>query len=351
MPDQPPLAPAPRGFGRVVRMDVRVPLWSLPRTPQRFAGPAKYESWHEKKRVNVGYGYLSILDLSDDERHALVVSEDEAMLHTYEFPSFQKVATLPVPGYKQFSRGDFLFAPWAASPGSPPDVLFAGERGVFALGGAVPSALPLSAEPADELRFTDDHAVLGASSAYIPAQQSRLVFYGFRGSRLEPLVVLDFSERVEEWDLDSEKRRLAVTYYPSNDTEVMDLAARRVLWVSGAPQYSNSVDISPDDTRLAVGGSAVVMHDFSSGQPLGGDANFGNNIHRVRFSPSGDALAVSSYEGKIRIFDAHPQGGHLKLRKLLRHTGTANVYAIRFTKDGSALVSGSGDQTVRVWGP
>jgi WD40 repeat protein len=141
-----------------------------------------------------------------------------------------------------------------------------------------------------------------------------------------------------------------VTYYPSNQVEVLDLAERKALWVAPVPEYSNSVDISRDDQRVAVGGSSVVLFDMNDGRRVGGDAHFGNNIHRVRFSPSGDALAVSSYEGKIRIFDATKPGPALPLRKLLRHTGTANVYAIAFNRDGSELVSGSGDQTVRVWG-
>lgn len=329
-------------------MDVRRPLWTVPRAPRVAAAPARYEAFREKKRLNAGYGYLSIVDLTQDERFLLVVSEDEAKLHVYEFPSLSPVTTMTVPGYKQFARGDFVFAPF---PGDAPEVLFAGELGILRFGVAPPTATQIATQPADSLRLTDDGRILGASAAFIPAQRSRLAFYGFLPDRsLDLLATLDFSERVEEWDLDSTRKRLAVTYYPSNQTEVLDLAEHKVLWVAAAPQYSNSVDISGDDTRLAVGGSSVLIHDFSTGRPVASDASFGNNIHRVRFSPSGDALAVSSYEGKIRIFDASGAGPNLRLRKLLRHSGTANVYAIAFTRDGKTLVSGSGDKTVRVWG-
>ncbi len=296
----------------------------------------------------VGYGYLSILDLTMDERFLLVASEEEAKLRTYEFPSLRPIASIPVEGYEKFQRGDFVFSPLS---GEPRSAVFAGEHGLMLLDTAAPRALPLSAEPADTLRWTDDHRVLGATAAHIPEQRSRLTLYSFSPSgALETLLVLDFAERVEEWDLDSEKRKLAVTYYPSDQTEGLDLAARRVVWAAAAPQYASSVDISPDDSRVAVGGSSVVVHDMASGDTIAQDAHFGNNIHRVRFSPSGDALAVSSYEGKIRLFDAKGPGPALPLRKLLRHTGTANVYALVFTRDGSALVSGSGDRTVRVWG-
>lgn len=330
-------------------MDERQPPWSLPATPRPSAGaPARYERWHEKAKSTVGYGYLSILDLSLDQRSLLVVSEDEAKLRVYDFPSLRLVSSIAVEGYKQYARGDFVFAPTQASR---PFAVFAGENGLFQLDTASPTAVALSELPADSLRFTDDHAVLGASCAFIPEQRSRLVFYAFtRAGALEPLLSLDFAERVEEWDLDTAKKRLAVTYYPSNETELLDLASRQVLWTAAAPPYSNSVDMSPDDTKIAVGGASVVVHDAATGNVVAADAHFGNNVHRVRFSPSGDALAVSSYEGKLRIFDAKAPGPALPLRRLLRHSGTANVYALAFTRDGSALVSGSGDKTVRVWG-
>jgi hypothetical protein len=344
-----PLVVAFTPFGRVAGMYERKPLWSLPpAAPRRASSPARYERWREKARANVGYGYLSILDLTLDERFLLVVSEEEAKLRLYDFPGLHLVTSQPVAGYRRFARGDFVFAP---PGGDSPAAVFAGESGIMLLDTTSPRAALLSSEVADTLRWSDDHAVLGATASAIPEQRSRLGFYAFGpNGALEPLLLLDFAERVEEWALDSTKRRLAVTYYPSNQTELLDLAARTVLWSAPAPQYANSVDISPDDERVAVGGSSLMVHDITSGVVVGQAAHFGNNIHRVRYSPSGDALAVSSYEGKIRIFDARGPGPALPLRKLLRHSGTANVYAIAFTGDGSALVSGSGDKTVRVWG-
>lgn len=348
-PDLPPAAPAFTPFGRVTRMEERRALWGAPGTQNRPVGlPQRYERWRERQRTDVGYGYLSIVDVSVDERFALVVSEDEAKIRTYAFPTLRPVSQVAVEGYEKFGRGDFVF--WPFGEGQP-SVVFAGERGLVLVDTGTARTAMLSDQPAYALRWTDDHRVLGATLSVIPAQRSRIAFYGVEDARaLEPLVVLDFAERVEEWDLDFAKRRLAVTYYPSNTVEVLDLADRRALWVAPAPEYSNSVDISSDDQRLAVGGSKVVVFDMNGGRPVAEDAHFGNNIHRVRFSPSGDALAVSSYEGKVRLFDATKAGPTLPLRKLLRHTGTANVYALAFSRDGSRLVSSSGDKTVRVWG-
>lgn len=358
-PELVPREPEFTPFGRVIRMDQRRTIWGSP--PDHRASvsplPQHYETWHERRRTAMGYGYLSILDLSVDDRFLLVVSEEEARIHTYDFASLRPIAQLSVDGYAKFGRGDFAmwpFAPGSSNPRDPtgqPSVVFAGPSGLVLVNTGTALTAPLSAEPAHTLRWTDDHLVLGATISAIPEQRSRIAFYGAENpSRLEPLLVLDFAERVEEWDLDSAKRRLAVTYYPSNQVEVLDLAQRQLLWSAAVPEYTSSLDISADDRRLAVGGSSAVLFDLNDGRRVAADDHFGNNIHKVRFSPSGDALAVSSYEGKIRIFDVTGPGPGLPLRKLLRHTGTANVYAIAFNRDGSELVSGSGDQTVRVWG-
>jgi WD40 repeat protein len=39
----------------------------------------------------------------------------------------------------------------------------------------------------------------------------------------------------------------------------------------------------------------------------------------------------------------------LTLVKTLPHDGTANVYAATFSRDGTRLVTSSGDRTERIW--
>jgi hypothetical protein len=78
-------------------------------------------------------------------------------------------------------------------------------------------------------------------------------------------------------------------------------------------------------------------------------------VGHVRFSPSGDAVIASSYDGRLRIFrweTAHRDGRTaltLSLAQTLRHDGKANVYAFVFEADGDGIVSASGDQTVRTF--
>ncbi|HEX6275484.1 MAG TPA: hypothetical protein VFZ53_20730, partial [Polyangiaceae bacterium] len=75
----------------------------------------------------------------------------------------------------------------------------------------------------------------------------------------------------------------------------------------------------------------------------------------VRFSPSGDALLASSYDGRLRIFrwETRLREGRsellLSLVQTLRHDAQANVYSFVFEAGGDGLVSVSGDQTVRTF--
>jgi WD40 repeat protein len=123
-----------------------------------------------------------------------------------------------------------------------------------------------------------------------------------------------------------------------------------VAWTERAPRYASSLDLSPDGAKLAVGGELVRIYEVAHPERHAEFRSFDNNVHRVRFTPAGDALAASAYDGRIRILDVSTAEPELRLRKLLHHGGTANVYALDFSRDGAWLVSSSGDQTLRFWG-
>ncbi len=79
--------------------------------------------------------------------------------------------------------------------------------------------------------------------------------------------------------------------------------------------------------------------------PEGAKARLGKGrISEVAYSPDGTRLAVASSIG-IWIYDAQT-GEELDL--LTRHTGS--VYSVAFSPDGTMLASGSGDETIRLWG-
>jgi DNA-binding beta-propeller fold protein YncE len=337
-------------FGHVTRFTAHAPWPAEPPVAPRTAehGPL-YERFHEKRRANVGSGYLSLLDVAADESFLVVASTQEARVRAYAYGSLALLGVATVDGFSEF--GAAALAAWPSEVAAPLAV-FGGPGGLVLLNIRAGTTSPLAAEPADSLRWSNDRRVLGATSSRIPEQRSTLVFYrpSLERPGLEALLSMDFSERVDEWALDGEKRRLAVLLYPSDTLELLDLDTHAVVFVVPVPAYAETVDFSPDGRRIAVGGASVAVYDSGTGRILAEDRHFGNNIDTVRFSPGGDALAVSSYEGKLRVFDVTGPGPGLPLRKLLRHSGTANVYEVAWTREGRELVSTSGDRTVRIWG-
>jgi WD40 repeat protein len=69
------------------------------------------------------------------------------------------------------------------------------------------------------------------------------------------------------------------------------------------------------------------------------------NGGRLVFSPGGGLLALGASDGTIRLLDA--ANGH-ELASLGGHSG--QVAALAFAPNGTALVSASQDQSVRIWG-
>jgi WD40 repeat protein len=69
-----------------------------------------------------------------------------------------------------------------------------------------------------------------------------------------------------------------------------------------------------------------------------------NSVTSVAFSLDGAHIVSGSYDDTVRVWDA--QSG-AEVRRLEGHTN--NVTSVAFSPDGAHIVSGSWDQTVRVW--
>jgi len=70
-----------------------------------------------------------------------------------------------------------------------------------------------------------------------------------------------------------------------------------------------------------------------------------STIWSVTFSPDGSKIVSGSYDNTIRIWDA--QTGVNVAGPLKGHTG--NVTSVMFSKNGKQIASGSDDKTIRVW--
>jgi len=309
--------------------------------------PVPYEQFRLLATLQVGHSHLSMLDLSLDETRLLAVSESEGRLRVYDTESRRLIAQAPVSGFDLFGVGQFLFWP-ALAPAHR--VIFSGVQGFILLdptGSADP--MRLSQDRAGSIKVQS--GLVGSIRAEGAAHASVLTLYEPESSlELVPLLSVATSEWVEDWVLSPDRTQLGVVYFPSNELEWIDLKSRQVLWRASAPEFANSLDLSPDGTLLAVGGKELRVLSVADPGKVGGFTQFDNNIHQVHFAPAGDAVVASSYDGHLRIVSATTDSAGPVLRKVLRHAGTANVYAFRFTRDGRRLYSCSGDRTLRLFG-
>jgi WD40 repeat protein len=105
-----------------------------------------------------------------------------------------------------------------------------------------------------------------------------------------------------------------------------------------------SLDFSPDDQLLALGGNGVVQLV---------DAGSGGVVHRmpehtgkvfVAFSPDGKRLATAAQDGTVKLWDV-TTGQH---RLTLKGSPSGNE-CVDFSFDGQILAAGGRDGTIHLW--
>jgi WD40 repeat protein len=126
-----------------------------------------------------------------------------------------------------------------------------------------------------------------------------------------------------------------------------DLETHTVQYVISSGQWVQSVDYSPDGTRLATGTSwkenGVQIRDAGTGENISTLAAK-NNVDHVRFSPDGKWIAAGTWDGDILIWDTQS----LKLVKTL--TGYPDfIYSIDFSPDGNRIMAIGRGYAAMVW--
>jgi hypothetical protein len=125
----------------------------------------------------------------------------------------------------------------------------------------------------------------------------------------------------------------------------------------GQPHEVHSVAYSPDGRRIASGSfddTIIKIWDAESGRLLQTLTGHTDEVQCVEYSPDGRRIASGSFDGIIRIWDA--ETGR-QLRTLMGHTDI--VHSVAYSPDGRRIASGSGfhsydeeklpDDTVRIW--
>jgi WD40 repeat protein len=319
------------------------------RMPLPKADPQRYRRWRKRGRIWVGQSHLSEAELIDDERLLLAMSSAEGTVRVYDRITRKLLGNHSIPGLERFGRGDL--AAWPDT-GHEPTFLFGKSDGLWLFSATNGEPLAhLDEMPVWQLRWSPDQHVLVSGLSEIKTQTSSLVFYKRLGlAGIERLATIPFAERVDAWDLSRDNRFLAVIYYPSNTLELIDLHAGTSLWRIPTPDFGGDVAISPDGRSIVMGGAGILLVNASDPTKRTLYTQFGNNVGRVRFSPSSDAIVTSSYDGRVRIFAYDSSARRLELIKTLAHAGSANVYELQFFNNGDGLISTSGDKTIRYWG-
>ncbi|MCP4678409.1 MAG: hypothetical protein GY854_23425 [Deltaproteobacteria bacterium] len=324
-----------------VKLDFKHELPPLP-----TANVRQYKRWKQLGRIRVGFSHLDTVRLSPDEKYVMAMSNNEGTVRIYDFKTRKLINNYSILGVSSFGRCDVLFWPVAEKD---PMVLVAKKSGLFLYKGlkGEPYA-SLYSEPTDEIWWTDDLKTLVGTGASKKRRGALISFYKRKSpAALELIKAVSYPRYIWAVDVSRDNRLLAVA---SNDIKLYDLETGELLWSTPAPSALWSVDISPDGSKVAFGGSHLEIVDSKDPRKKTIYRKFNNNINTVRFSPSGDAVFASAYDGRIRIVSSDLSKPVATLIKVLRHGGTANVYQMAFSKDGNLMVSVSGDQTVRIWG-
>ena len=105
----------------------------------------------------------------------------------------------------------------------------------------------------------------------------------------------------------------------------------------------SSVAVSSDGTQIVSGSfdKSVRLWDASTGVEL---KKFNHNRKIVSVAISSDSMQIVSGSYSMHVWDALTG---LELKKLKGHTGV--VTSVAFSDDGRRIVSGSTDNSVRVW--
>ena len=115
--------------------------------------------------------------------------------------------------------------------------------------------------------------------------------------------------------------------------------------LTGHPSAVNAVAFSPDGKILASAGSSLRFWDANTGELLRADNNDLGSISKIVFAPDGNTLATGGgWDRTAHLWNV--KTGTLQ-KSLKGHTG--KIRDIAFSPDSRTLVTASSEKTMRLW--
>lgn len=115
--------------------------------------------------------------------------------------------------------------------------------------------------------------------------------------------------------------------------------------ISIGTTYAFSLDFSPDNRKIAVGGNngKLIICSVDSGRVLHTVTAHANWVTTVNYDPNNQFLVTGGSDFRVKIWDT--TGGNIAT--LSGHTG--HLTKVLVSNDGSKIYSSSKDNTVKIW--
>jgi WD40 repeat protein len=330
-----------------ISIGARPPWASLEAIQTEAVAPgAAPREWRMHKSIVVGQGYLHHAAFIPGAQSVVTLSNQSGRIYHYDLDG-KLLHHVDLQGFREFD--DAAFTPLLELEDRP-QVFITRPEGTGVLDLESGKVDTLTNTPAGtDIEHTGRPGLYGVTFRTTTPQSGQLVLQWISG---EVALRARCEQRPDGFALSPDGRYLALAYYPAEQVEVLDLKEEKVVSTLKLPKWGSAIAISPDGKWLALGGERLQVASFPDGHVVAEDADYENNIDTVRFTPQGDLLLASAYDGKARSY-AFPsdlaQVKKLPKPQLLRHSGTANVYALGLTPDGRMLVTSSGDETIKIW--
>jgi WD40 repeat protein/serine/threonine protein kinase len=133
------------------------------------------------------------------------------------------------------------------------------------------------------------------------------------------------------------------------------ISGERIHTLKGHHGPVKSVAFSPDGTQIVSGSSdkTIKVWNAISGEQTLTLKGHAGDVSSVAFSPDGTQIVSGSYDNTIKVWNATSGKETLTLTghagDVSSYENTGGVNSVAFSPDGSQIVSGSYDNTIKVW--